>query len=569
MFHKTKLMSVLAVLVAVSMILSMVSISFADGQKPNSTATVCVTGYVINHREMPVDGTKFDPPLMVYADVVDAGTSAAAPVEATAPVTPTMPMTDTAAVTGTAPMTGTEAVTVTQEQAPAAMPSHDYAAEVGADGKWSFTDLPADQTYSFSMMLPTDWDGIVPQAPRGGIAETGAVTLSAKKGCYDVLFKIRRWIDVTVLKWEELRDGTVQYGQDWTVTAYPQGDPFAVKKSGKTDANGGVVLQLTPGTWKIKETIKAGWTPITPPEVTITLDQYAPSGAGDPVMFKNQEPVCHASITVEKNGLGTDASGQQVWLGPLSGWKITLSRADGYMTPVTKMTDGAGKTTFDNLIPGVYQVKETVQPGWKPLSANPQQVVIQDCENARVLFENLEVAGHLGISGTKYFKAWVPPYQGQTIGISGWAITATLKGTDPEVSIYATTDALGNYAFSEADLAAAGMAIPGATVTVCEEKRDHWIPVSPTCKDVRFPYPIPTDYTGAVVDFTNMQDPPPGGAGVSFSGDASCSMSYQVQAGDNLSAIAARNGTSVSALAQLNGLANPNMIRIGQTLCIQ
>jgi LysM repeat protein len=42
-----------------------------------------------------------------------------------------------------------------------------------------------------------------------------------------------------------------------------------------------------------------------------------------------------------------------------------------------------------------------------------------------------------------------------------------------------------------------------------------------------------------------------------------------VRAGDNLSSIAAANGTTVSALAQLNGLANPNMIRAGQTLCIQ
>ena len=188
------------------------------------------------------------------------------------------------------------------------------------------------------------------------------------------------------------------------------------------------------------------------------------------MVFKNLEPPCYASITVEKNGLGTDANGGTVWLGPLAGWKITLSRPDGKITPVTMTTDGSGKVTFENLIPGVYSVKETVQAGWEAVSDNPQTVVIRDCEDARVLFENLEIAGKLQISGTKYFRAWVPPYQGVTVGLSGWGITATLKGTDPAVYVTTHTNALGNYTFSQATLQAAGMAIPGATITVCEEE---------------------------------------------------------------------------------------------------
>ncbi len=79
-----------------------------------------------------------------------------------------------------------------------------------------------------------------------------------------------------------------------------------------------------------------------------------------------------------------------------------------------------------------------------------------------------------------------------------------------------------------------------------------------------------TDYKGAVVNFTNVQDPPLPGASTGGSvNTATCSATYTVRAGDNLSSIAATNGTSVSALVQLNGLANPNMIRAGQTLCIQ
>jgi LysM repeat protein len=43
---------------------------------------------------------------------------------------------------------------------------------------------------------------------------------------------------------------------------------------------------------------------------------------------------------------------------------------------------------------------------------------------------------------------------------------------------------------------------------------------------------------------------------------------YRVQAGDTLSAIAARFGTTVKAIADLNGISNPSQIRIGQILRI-
>ena len=43
---------------------------------------------------------------------------------------------------------------------------------------------------------------------------------------------------------------------------------------------------------------------------------------------------------------------------------------------------------------------------------------------------------------------------------------------------------------------------------------------------------------------------------------------YVVQAGDTLGAIAARYGTTVAALASLNGLTNPNLIYVGQRLAL-
>ena len=46
------------------------------------------------------------------------------------------------------------------------------------------------------------------------------------------------------------------------------------------------------------------------------------------------------------------------------------------------------------------------------------------------------------------------------------------------------------------------------------------------------------------------------------------SNAYTVQAGDTLSGIAAKFGTTWQALSQKNGLANPNVIYVGQTLTI-
>jgi LysM repeat protein len=58
----------------------------------------------------------------------------------------------------------------------------------------------------------------------------------------------------------------------------------------------------------------------------------------------------------------------------------------------------------------------------------------------------------------------------------------------------------------------------------------------------------------------------PGSAG---SGGTTSAASHTVRAGDTLAAIAAKYGTTVSALAEANGIANPNLIVVGRSLQIQ
>jgi LysM repeat protein len=51
--------------------------------------------------------------------------------------------------------------------------------------------------------------------------------------------------------------------------------------------------------------------------------------------------------------------------------------------------------------------------------------------------------------------------------------------------------------------------------------------------------------------------------------EAVCSAYYVVRWGDNLTRIAVWHGTTVERLATLNGIANPNRIYAGQSLCVQ
>ena len=247
------------------------------GTAPAGGDTVCVTGYVINHRELAVDGTQFTPPLRVEAVPAGGGPS--------------------------------------------------YFADVDSNGFFKFENLPVGD-YNFRMQLPPGWDGLVPTTARGGVAETGITTLEKQSDCYHIVFKIRRLFDLTVIKWEELHNATIQPSMDWEITASPVGDKFVKAQTKTTNSGGQAQFALTPGKWLISEKVKAGWIPVTPRQVTIDLDQYAPPGAIGPLIFKNHEPACYGEIIVQQRGFGTDANGNDIQLGPLAGWRVTVQRAD-------------------------------------------------------------------------------------------------------------------------------------------------------------------------------------------------------------------------------------------------
>ena len=52
-------------------------------------------------------------------------------------------------------------------------------------------------------------------------------------------------------------------------------------------------------------------------------------------------------------------------------------------------------------------------------------------------------------------------------------------------------------------------------------------------------------------------------------GGSGCAQFYTIKCGDTLSKIARTYGTSVNYLASLNGIANPNYIVAGTTICVR
>jgi hypothetical protein len=204
--------------------------------KPLGSGPVVVHGWVINHRELPVDGTRTPSPLALTAVASDGTTLSTA---------------------------------------------------VAMDGYFQFNLSP--NVWDFQMQLPADWDGIVPVAERAELARTGCTPLAGSPQPYLIVFKIRRLFDVTALKWEDLPNGTVRPGEGWRITFQPARDPFAILQASTTDVNGAATATLTPGTWTIYETARRGWAPVTPSVLSITLDQYALPGALDPVVFKNRQ----------------------------------------------------------------------------------------------------------------------------------------------------------------------------------------------------------------------------------------------------------------------------------------
>ncbi len=72
----------------------------------------------------------------------------------------------------------------------------------------------------------------------------------------------------------------------------------------------------------------------------------------------------------------------------------------------------------------------------------------------------------------------------------------------------------------------------------------------------------------AALLFLAVAPAPASAAPAATAGGPGCQQFYTIQRGDTLYRIAVRFHTTVSALARLNGISNPNYIVAGRTICV-
>jgi hypothetical protein len=180
------------------------------------------------------------------------------------------------------------------------------------------------------------------------------------------------------------------------------------------------------------------------------------------------------------NGTKTNCSDQSNDGCPLDGWKMTVYNETSDLEVGNDTTDINGYYEICGLVPGDYWICEEERPGFTNLTDACSNFTIAE-GNVTFDIRNAELTC---IDGYKINNA-------TGLGLAGWNIT--VSNQTAEIATVITNDT-GYYKVCNLT--------PGYNYTVCEELKDGWTSVGPTCIDV-------DDLAcfGAYVQFNN--DPPP------------------------------------------------------------
>ena len=226
--------------------------------------------------------------------------------------------------------------------------------------------------YSFENVLPGTYT-INDPVPTGMVLTTSStVTVTIKTVVVtNVNFGIRGSNSISGMKYEDLNgDSTKNPGEKglsgWEMVLTGStwfGKPLPTLTA-TTDNNGNYKFErLLPGTYKVSETSRTGWT------------QTAPAGGSHSIVFDVRTPPREAkdndfgnrlaaqSISGVKyndiNGNGVRDPGEP----GMGGWKINLEPAGGGVIKVAT-TEADGSYSFTDVASGTYTVREIHQPGW-------------------------------------------------------------------------------------------------------------------------------------------------------------------------------------------------------------
>jgi hypothetical protein len=436
--------------------------------------------------------------------------------------------------------------------------------------QFKFEDGLYPGTWEFRVFydgLIGDWEPVTPDAFQVPMDyEVGPP--GSEDNCVRIRFKLREVASVIAIK----IDADHSLLEDWTIFASPgAGNYYASRQDEKTDVNGEASFRLTPGLWifteRPPEDADFDTMPIIPKQGSQELliesakDRDIDPNTGVPapyrIRFKN-EVDNGGCIEVIKYDVAPDGAEFPDPYFPLSGWAISVLRADG-SEATYGYTNAEGKIKFEDLPYGPYTIVEEKRSGWDSVTPSSYDVTLVDDTCQIVEFYNGQVPETFCIEGRKVDA-------NGHYGIPDWEIKAStlnVGGYEPD-NVF--TNGLGEYRF---DLPAKDYRMPGAKYRVCEESQDGWLPHTSTCFDVVLP-----QYPGQCVkvpDFVNQQighTESGADSGWSSSG-AKCSQTHTVQKGEYLSGIARTYNVSYYSLRKANpNIYNPNVIYSGQKICI-
>jgi uncharacterized surface anchored protein len=333
--------------------------------------------------------------------------------------------------------------------------------------------------------------------------------------------------------------------QDWKMTLV-RDDGTQPSLTSYTDSAGYAVFDgLALGQWTVKEEVNAWWRPVgaTEQAVNVTVPGHC-----ETVVFVNEPLGCVDGYKINHLEQG------------LSRWEVT-ARNEATGEEFTTTTDKAGYFQFQGLTLGAWTISEDVPEGWEPVTPPEFVVEVKEpfvCEHVR--FKNKTNYACVDVIKTDYTDG---------SGLPGWEIT--VKPAYGGEAIMGQTDGTGWVRFN-------GLT-PGSYI-ISEAMQAGWLPVTEpsttatlratgSCDVITFvnvqesaappPKPKPPKVDPPKKD-PPKKDPPP---------KNSCIARYSVKRGDTLYSIARRYGTTTTRLVRVNGLANPNVIYVGQVLCIK
>ncbi|MEG4417055.1 DUF4347 domain-containing protein [Microcoleus sp. LAD1_D5] len=342
-----------------------------------------------------------------------------------------------------------------QDQVPAETGTNATVTDVA--GNYQFTNLPAG-TYTVREVPQTGWTQTVPPVNAATPTLSGAFTIAVTSGTdsQNNNFGNFRPNSISGLKFNDLNNNRVQdTGElglaNWQffLDTNDNGTLDTGEPNTLTDAAGNYqFLDLSAGTYKVREVLQPTWTQTTPDpdDITVTSGQDIAN-----INFGNfQSSTISGQKFNDLNNNGVKDAGE---LG-LGNWQIFLDSItpDGLFQQgePTTITDAAGNYTLRDIPAGTYQVREVQQNGWTQTTPNPAPVTVNPSDNITGIDFGNFLPQPGAIRGLKFQdtnnngtqdagEPGLPNFQIQ--------LTNVVAGTAP-APVTTTTDNSGNYLFA-------------------------------------------------------------------------------------------------------------------------